>query len=70
MCSMAGFVLALVLLVFISISLPGVSAYLEVDVEDFGAVGDNKTVNTYAINFAVQYVSENGGGVVHCRNIL
>merc|ERR1719487_2868951 len=46
--------------------LSGASA-LEVDVEDFGAVADNKTLASQAINAALLNVSARGGGVVHAR---
>merc|ERR1719456_538858 len=42
-------------------------ASLEVDVEDFGAVADNKTLASNAINKALLHVSARGGGVVHAR---
>jgi len=42
-------------------------AALEVDVEDFGAVADNKTLASDAINKALLHVSAKGGGVVHAR---
>jgi polygalacturonase len=39
-----------------------------VDVEDFGAKADNKTLSSPAINAAIKKVSASGGGVVHCRS--
>ena len=47
--------------------LCGVAHALEVDVEDFGAKADNKTLSSVGINAALQHVSANGGGVVHAR---
>eukprot|EP00958_Prasinococcus_capsulatus_P022064 scaffold3065_cov389-Prasinococcus_capsulatus_cf.AAC.26 len=61
--SRAARMLLLVLLLARSVVATG----MEVDVEAFGAIADNDTVNTYAINFAIAYVSSNGGGTVHCR---
>lgn len=40
---------------------------VEVDAEDFGAVADNKTLASDAINAALRNVSARGGGVVHAR---
>ena len=42
-------------------------AKLEVDVEDFGAKADNKTVSSDGINKAIKNMSARGGGIVHCR---
>src|SRR5438445_3372726 len=33
-------------------------------VEDFGAVGDGQSINTKAINLAIESCATNGGGVV------
>jgi len=33
-------------------------------ITDFGAIGDNKTLNTYAINKAIDSCSKTGGGIV------
>lgn len=43
------------------------SCGLEVEAEDFGALPDNKTLSSEAINKALVHVSEQGGGVVHVR---
>lgn len=37
---------------------------LTVSIADFGAVADNKTDASVAINAAINFVSENGGGKV------
>ena len=40
---------------------------MDVDVEDFGAKADNKTLSSVGINAALKAVSARGGGVVHVR---
>ena len=40
---------------------------LDVDVEDFGAKADNKTLSSVGINAALKAVAARGGGVVHAR---
>ena len=49
------------------VSRAAVAAALEVDAEAFGAVADNKTLSSVAINAALRNVSAQGGGVVHVR---
>ena len=50
--------------------LPGAAAGpggVEVDVEEFGAKADNRTLSSEGINAALRHVSARGGGVVHAR---
>ena len=38
------------------------------DIRDFGAIGDNKTLNTVAIQLAIDECHKNGGGRVLIEN--
>jgi polygalacturonase len=43
---------------------PYVMAAVQLDVTQFGAVGDGKTVNTVAVQRAVDECNQRGGGIV------